>query len=233
VTPSLTIKGGYGKAFRAPTLKQISPNYVGAEGPHTFYGNGAIEPETSESYEIGIEWNRPEHSLHAALFRNDVTDLIDVRLQSIQGIRRFYIYDNISAARIDGVELTGEKHFDNGVSVNANYLYLHASNRTAGTRLNGTPSHGANVSLDWAGGPWQTSLRAEYIGHQYLEGTAGAARAPDYVLAHWSGAYQWTDNVRVRFGVDNIGDQRLRDKSALFGYVEPGRTIYSALYVSF
>ena len=29
------IKGGFGTAFKAPTLKQISPNYVGAEGPHT------------------------------------------------------------------------------------------------------------------------------------------------------------------------------------------------------
>ena len=29
-SPTLVVKGGYGHAFKAPTLKQISPNYVGA-----------------------------------------------------------------------------------------------------------------------------------------------------------------------------------------------------------
>jgi outer membrane receptor for ferrienterochelin and colicins len=74
---ALVVKGGFGHAFKAPTLKQISPNYVGAEGPHTFAGNGNIKPESSNSFEIGADWQvAPAWSLRATLFNTEVKDLI-------------------------------------------------------------------------------------------------------------------------------------------------------------
>ena len=60
---NLVIKGGVGGAFKAPTLKQISPNYVGAEGPHTFLGNARIKPESSTSFEVGADYTTGPLSL--------------------------------------------------------------------------------------------------------------------------------------------------------------------------
>ncbi|HYG87347.1 MAG TPA: TonB-dependent receptor [Azospirillum sp.] len=232
-TPSLIVKGGYGEAFRAPTLKQISPNYVGAEGPHTFLGNANVRPETSRSWEIGFDWSQSGSSVAAALFRNDIDDLIDTRLISVQGTRRTYIYDNISHARIDGFEASGRQELGAGFALSANYLYLYATNRDTGAELDGRPRHSGNLGLEWASGPWQTKLTGEYIGRQFLATTTGSERAPSYTLLHLTGSYQINDNLRLRAGLNNITDVRLADKSPLFGYVEQGRTIYLAMNASF
>ncbi|WP_431861624.1 TonB-dependent receptor domain-containing protein [Azospirillum sp.] len=232
-TPSLIVKGGYGEAFRAPTLKQISPNYVGAEGPHTFLGNANVRPETSRTWEIGFDWAGQGRSLAASIFRNDFDDLIDTRLVRVQGARRTYIYDNISHARIDGLEAAGRQELGAGFALSANYLYLHATNRDTGADLEGRPRHSGTLGLDWESGPWQSRLSAEYLGRQYLSGTAGPTRAPSYTLLHLTGSYQINENLRLRAGLNNIGDVRLADKSPLFPYAERGRTVYVAMNASF
>ncbi|MGE0807691.1 MAG: TonB-dependent receptor plug domain-containing protein [Burkholderiaceae bacterium] len=99
-SPALIVKGGFGHAFKAPTLKQISPNYVGAEGPHTFLGNADVQPETSNSFEIGADWQPAQQwSLRATVFHTDVKQLITSRLIQQVGPRRTYLYDNVEAAR--------------------------------------------------------------------------------------------------------------------------------------
>lgn len=104
--PALVVKGRFGHAFKAPTLKQISPNYVGAEGPHTFAGNGNIKPESSNSFEVGADWQVAPASVaaRATVFNTEVKDLITYRLLRQEGVRRFYQYDNVDAARIQGLE---------------------------------------------------------------------------------------------------------------------------------
>ncbi len=232
-TPSLIVKGGYGEAFRAPTLKQISPNYVGAEGPHSFLGNADVRPETSRSWEIGVDWSGQGRALAASLFRNDIDDLIDTRLIATQGTRRTYIYDNISHARIDGFEASGRQELGAGFALTANYLYLYATNRDTGAELEGRPRHSGNAGLEWASGPWQTRLAAEHIGRQYLATTTGTERAPSYTLWHLTGSYRINDNLSLRAGLNNIGDVRLAEKSPLFGYAEQGRTVYVAMNATF
>jgi outer membrane receptor for ferrienterochelin and colicins len=233
-TPSLTVKTGYGEAFRAPTLKQISPSYVGAEGPHTFYGNANIKPETSRSYEFGLDWRDADSVYTATVFRNDIDDLISLRLLSVgPGIRRHYIYDNISRARIDGAEFSAWQGLGGGFAASASVLYLDAANRDTGAKLTGRPKFSINPTVEWTGGPWFASVSAEYAGTQYLAGTSGDEKAPDYTLLHLSGSYQLRENARLRAGLRNITDVRLQDESPLFGYAEQGRSAYLALDLTF
>ena len=104
-SPALVVKGGFGHAFKAPTLKQISPNYVGAEGPHTFAGNADVKPESSNSFEIGADWQAaPNWSLRATAFNTEVKDLITYRLLRTEVVRRLYQYDPADAARLRCLE---------------------------------------------------------------------------------------------------------------------------------
>lgn len=233
-TPALSLKTGYGEAFRAPTLKQISPNYVGAEGPHTFSGNANIKPETSRSFEIGADWRQGGAAYTATVFRNDIDDLITTRLIGTQGARRFYQYDNVSRARIDGVELSGRQDLGGGFAVAASAMYTDATNRDTKATLEGRPVVTFNPSLEWAGGPWTAAVSVEYNGTQRLEGTSGAQEtAPDYTLWNLSGSYRLNDNATLRSGLRNITDVRLAEESPLFGYSELGRSVYFAVDVSF
>ncbi len=231
--PSLVIKGGYGEAFRAPTLKQISPGYVASEGPHTFYGNANVKPETSRSWEIGFDWTQGGTSVSGAVFTTSIENLIETRLIRSVGTRREYIYDNVSEARIRGGELAGRRELGAGFALAGSYTYLYATNEDTGATLADRPRHSLTGTLSWADGPWSLGLTAEHIGRQYIEATAGPEKAPSYTLWHLAGSYQVNDNVRVRAGLRNIGDVRLAEESPLFGYSEQGRTVYVALGASF
>lgn len=233
-TPSLTVKGGYGEAFRAPTLKQISPNYAGATGPHTFLGNANIKPETSRSYEIGFDWRDDGRELAATLFRNEISDLIYSRQIAQVGPRKTFLYDNISRARLDGLELSGRHPLGGGFAVAASYTYMDAANLTTGAGLTGRPEHSMTPRLEWAEGQWFAQMSAEYVGAQHLAGATSAnERAPSYTLWSLNGTYELDDNTRLRAGLRNITDVRLADESHLFGYSELGRSVFVSTEVKF
>lgn len=235
-TPELTFKAGYGEAFRAPTLKQISPNYVGAEGPHTFLGNANIKPETSRSFELGVDWHDERGAYTANVYRNEIDDLIYYRrLRTEPGIppRTIYQYDNIEQARIEGLELTGRRELGYGIALGATVNWMDPRDARTEAKLNGRPEFTATPSLEWTMARWNALVQWEYIGKQYLEGSNGQERAPSYSIVNASLGYRLQDNLTLRGGVLNIGDVRLEDKSELFGYAEQGRTGWLAVEAGF
>ncbi|MEZ3137438.1 TonB-dependent receptor plug domain-containing protein [Stutzerimonas kunmingensis] len=235
-TPELTLKAGYGEAFRAPTLKQISPNYVGAEGPHTFLGNADIKPETSRSFELGVDWHDERGAYTANVYRNEIDDLIYYRrLRTEPGIppRTIYQYDNIEQARIEGLELTGRRELGYGIALGATVNWMDPRDARTEAKLNGRPEFTATPSLEWTMARWNALVQWEYIGKQYLEGSNGQERAPSYSIVNASLGYRLQDNLTLRGGVLNIGDVRLEDKSELFGYAEQGRTGWLAVEAGF
>ncbi|MGA4640081.1 TonB-dependent receptor plug domain-containing protein [Stutzerimonas stutzeri] len=235
-TPELTFKAGYGEAFRAPTLKQISPNYVGAEGPHTFLGNADIKPETSRSFELGVDWHDERGAYTANLYRNEIDDLIYYRrLRTEPGIppRTIYQYDNIEQARIEGLELTGRRELGYGIALGATVDWMDPRDARTDAKLNGRPEFTATPSLEWTMAKWNALVQWEYIGKQYLEGSNGQERAPGYSVVNASLGYRLHDNLTLRGGVLNIGNVRLEDKSELFGYAEQGRTGWLAVEAGF
>lgn len=235
-TPELTFKAGYGEAFRAPTLKQISPNYVGAEGPHTFLGNADIKPETSRSFELGVDWHDERGAYTANLYRNEIDDLIYYRrLRTEPGIppRTIYQYDNIEQARIEGLELTGRRELGYGIALGATVNWMDPRDARTDAKLNGRPEFTATPSLEWTMAKWNALVQWEHIGKQYLEGSNGQERAPGYSVVNASLGYRLHDNLTLRGGVLNIGNVRLEDKSELFGYAEQGRTGWLAVEAGF
>ncbi len=229
-TPELNIKGGYGEAFKAPTLKQISSNYVGAEGPHTFYGNDNIRPETSRSFELAADYRVGPLSLRGTLFQNKVKDLIYLRLLRQQGIRNFYQYDNVNRARIRGAELglgwdiTPNLHWNNDVTL------LHARDGN-GAELVNRPRSVVHSRLHWeAPRDFDLRLGAHYTGRQRVSDNT---RLPGYTLTDASIGQKINPHVSWRVGLDNLGNLRLAEKSPDFGYAIRGRTWFTQLQIEF
>ena len=235
-SPALVVKGGFGHAFKAPTLKQISPNYVGAEGPHTFAGNGDIKPESSNSFEIGADWQvAPAWSLRATVFNTEVKDLIISRLQRKEGVRNFYQYDNVNAARIRGLEagvtwdITRQLAWSNDVTL------LHTRDKSTGKKLADRPSTSLTSRLEWQGQQgWSARLTGEFTGSQTA---TDGSNLPSYAL--WSAsvgkqfALDAQRKVVLRAGLENIGNVHLAEKSENFGYAERARRVFVSARVDF
>ena len=233
-TPELIVKGGYGQAFQAPTLKQISPNYVGAEGPHTFLGNSAVRPETSRSFELGADWQSGPLALRGVAFHNRVKDLISVKVVRTQGIRRTYQYINVERATVRGLEagltwtLAPAWRWNNDLTVMR-------TKDGSGKELASRPAHVLQTQLQWRG-PMGLNARisATHTGRQYAIGMGMAGnKLPAYTTFNLGLGQQVNKNLSWNLGLENAGDLRLADKSDAFGFALRGRTVTASVRVDF
>lgn len=224
------VKAGWGRAFKAPTLKQISPTYVGAEGPHSFLGNAAIRPETADAFELAADFLAGPWTLRAAVFDTHVDDLITYRLIQQQGPRRVYLYDNVDAARLRGAEIGGEYAFADDLSLGLDLSLLDSKDRATGAELDYRPEHNLGVRLDWSpGDDWDMRFGGERTGEQ-----RGAGQVlPGYTMWNASVTRRFGDHLRLRLGLDNLTDVRLDGRAVDYGYAERGRSVSLSVGVGF
>lgn len=224
------LKAGWGRAFKAPTLKQISPSYVGAEGPHSFLGNALIQPETADAFELAADYLSGPFALRAAVFDTRVDDLITYRLIEQQGPRRIYRYDNVDAARLRGAELGGEYAFTDSLSFGLDLSVLDGEDRATGEELDYRPEHNLGARIDWSPGEaWDLRLGLERTGEQ----TGAGQVLPAYTLWNTSVARRFGEHLRLRLGIDNLTDKRLDGGVVDYGYAERGRSASLSIGVSF
>lgn len=233
--PGLIVKGGYGHAFKAPTLKQISPNYVGAEGPHTFLGNANIKPESSNSFEVGADWALGDVTLRGVVYQTKIQDLITTRKVSQVGSRVTYQYDNVNRADIAGAELGLTWRVSPQFTFSSDLTRLHTQDKDTGLQLTGRSKWMLNAKADMAmGDGWSARIGAEYIGQQLVALTTTThGTLPGYSLFNASLAKQIGKNLTLRGGVANLGNVRLAQKSSNFAYAERARTVYVNLRADF
>jgi outer membrane receptor for ferrienterochelin and colicins len=235
-TERWSLRGGYGEGFRAPTLKQISPSYEGHEGPHSFYGNADVKPETSRSVEFGVVFGGATFDWEATAFHTRLRDLITTKLirtdpPLARGAlpRAHYLYDNVNAARIRGIETALEWRLPRGFHVGGNAQWLDTENRATGKALNARPDYIVNARVGWRHQRWHTALRVEHTGGQRLNDE----RVPAYSLVHADVGYDVSRHMRVTAGIDNLTNLRLADKSPRFNFAEAPRAVRVALRGTF
>lgn len=235
---ALTFRAGVGRGYKAPSLKQLSPDYaaVGGGGRFTIYGNPELQPETNTSYELGADYRGDGWSLTGMLFQNDVHDLIQTVCVARCGIRGAEVrnYENVEKARIRGIELGGGIDLPADLRWELNYTYLDARNLTAGQRLGDRSRHLANSVLKWTpSATFDAQLRTEYVGSQLTYSSNVAYALPAYSLWHLELSQKLSANLTLRGGIENIGDERLADQSESFNYAEPGSTYHIGLVATF
>jgi outer membrane receptor for ferrienterochelin and colicins len=239
VTDRINIKAGYGHAFRAPTIKQISEGYESNSGPHTFLGNPDAEPETSDAYEAGVEYFGNNVFARVIGFYNDIENLIDWnRIGSTGPGGRFGIFEasNIDEAETKGVETELGITLPKGFEISAAYTYLDAEDTGNDVRLAEKPRHSYSGKLKYhhEGIGLGAALRGQHFGDQVLENDDDELEeVPDYTLWHFSLRQSFLKHFEVQLGVDNITDVRLADETDLFRYEERGRFYYANLRYHF
>ena len=108
VDDTFRFKANYGKGFKAPTIPQLYYNFTRMMGrnPVTLLGNPDLKPETSTSWDIGVEkeWNRMSTSL--VYFNTSVDDMIEYQQIYKDSKKTISKTQNIEEAKIKGVEHT-------------------------------------------------------------------------------------------------------------------------------
>jgi vitamin B12 transporter len=215
------IRASYGEGFKAPTLFQLFSDY----------GNGALVPERSRSYDVGVEKGDRNGPLHIALtaFRRDSRDLID--FVSCFGVstgicagRPFGTYNNVRMARAEGIEAELGGALTEHLTASATYSYIKATNRNTGKDLARRPHQALTLSADWTtplhGLTLGGDLRA--VSHSF-DDAGNFTRLGGYTLVTLRASLPVTEQIELFGRIENVTDERYQTTA---GYGTLGRSAY-------
>jgi iron complex outermembrane receptor protein len=217
-TPELNLYSSYGSGFETPTLNELSYRPGGAGGL-----NFALNAARSKNIEVGGKL-RLASGLRAqlAVFHVDTEDELTVLSNS--GGRA--VYQNAGNTRRDGVELSLDGEWSNGLSGRIAYALLRAvyaepfcngactgTNRVAaGNNLPGVPRQNLYAEVAWRHAPsgFSAAIEGRYASKVWVDDLNSDAAA-GYFTANLRAGFeqksgQWNISEVVR--IDNIADRR-------------------------
>ena len=218
---NLRLKTSYGTAFRAPTISELFITSYRMRGKWIYEPNMALDPETSESYEIGIEGEYKKIWGRITAFRNEVEDLIEAIYYKSTGTGKkkkdYYRYQNIAEATMEGVELECGLKLPLGFSLLGNMTYLDTEDKETGMDLEGQPDYKGHLKLGYHYPEFglRANVRIDYIGERYYaDGTED-----DYTLFDCYLSKGFSRHLKLFAGINNIFNTREEKDNIV--YVEP------------
>jgi ferric enterobactin receptor len=262
LTPAITVKGGIARAFKAPNLYQMNPNYlyntmgngcpVGMTGPCYVLGNEDLDPEVSVNKEIGINYTANGWNAGLTYFHNKYDNKITSGLTnlSVPGVAGTVLqWENATDAVIAGYEGNLLIPLTRDINWSNNFTYMQKNRGKDGQPLTIIPKYTVNTTLDWqATDKLSFMLTGTFYGRQKPRTTAASTGAvatgtaletrPAYHLWGLSAGYVLDRNWRLRAGVSNLFDKRLfregnGSSAGAATYNEPGRAYYLTVTASF
>ena len=180
-----------------------------------FLGNPDLEPEESESWEVGFEQSFLHGRLRfgATYYDNDVTNLI------VGGVTT---NENIGQANLSGSEAFVTALPTDKLTIDARYAYTRAKDGVSDRDLLRRPRHKA--SFDIAYRPREgLRLSAEgiYVGKRVDGDAISFARieSPSYFVLDLFASYDLTENFQIFGRIENALD---RDFEEPDGFTQPG-----------
>ncbi|MEL4180251.1 TonB-dependent receptor domain-containing protein [Roseateles sp. PN1] len=246
-----TLRAGWARAFRAPTLLINSPDWGSPScGSATvgcyIIGNRDLKPETSTSKELGAAFDGGSWQLGLTIFDTELKNMLDISNRTankklapsydnfvgfLADGRPMFRYQNIASVKSRGAELSSRFTLSPTLNLRANYSYTDARNSSGAIELPLTyrSKHVANLRADWQALPaLGLSLSGRYNGAQYISVPANGQntlQAPAYAVFDASAAWTVSPMLTVRMGLANLADKTL-DRETSNEFNEDGRRIY-------
>ncbi|MGQ7247269.1 ligand-gated channel protein [Halomonas sp. V046] len=242
-----TLKGGVSTGYRAPNLREITPDWGQTSRGGDVYGNPDLEPETSLNKELALLYNAANGlSASATLFHNDFDDKI-TRVAcpaSVcpDGPNQFgsdpTTRINVDEAVTQGVELSLATPIGESLELGTSYTYTDSEQKSGeykGEPLTQLPKHQVSATLDWAVSDRLAQwTRVTYRGEESQPNTGpsqSAIVAPSYTFVDAGVGYRLTEAAKINIGIYNLFDEAITYDE--YGYVEDGRRLWLGLNVDF
>ncbi|NHB57250.1 TonB-dependent receptor [Acinetobacter sp. 194] len=241
IADGIVAKGGFGQAYKVPSAYQLNYDYnmVSCGGTCKIRGNPDLEAEESTNYEASLLIKRQNWNAGVTLFQNEVDNLIS-RVSLAKSDPRYEdlfpnIWENISEAKIKGVELTGGYNVNDKLNFKANATYLDAKDVSKPKKVDLTerPEWMANLAVNWEPvNNFRVVADANYIGKQTLNANTGKELG-GYTLYNLAFSSNLSQNLKLDYGIKNLSDVDLEDKDEDFNTRVYGRNYFAKLAYSF
>lgn len=212
------LRGGYGQAYRAPSLGELYAP-IG--------GNAALEPETSNSGELGVVYTPlAGHSRwQLNIFSTDIADLIEFDFSTYENV-------NIGKARIKGAEFVWEQGALDVIRWYLQASYLDTESED-GLPLLRRPEWSASWTLNGnIGKGWSGDVTVLWVDARddIDPVTFDRAEADSYTTVNLAVAWEAWKRITITARALNILDA---DYQEVLGYPAPGRRFLGGVRYGF
>lgn len=206
------LKASWGTGYRAPSLYELHDAYS---------GNPNLEPEESETWDIGFE--------------QAITETIEMGLTYFESRVTNYIgYASGSYQQIDGIKTYGLESYvtyrpETDWSFTATHTYMHSNDmEKEQSPLLNRPRHQFSLDTNWqATDKLNLNLNGTYTGSRP---DVNGSILPSYTLVNLAGTYQMTEALQIFGRVHNLFNE---DYESVGGYETYDLSLYGGIKYSF
>jgi len=206
VTGRHKLRAAWGEGFRAPSIGELY---------FPFFGNDALDPERSTSWEVG--WDVAIGSGQATLtwFDSDFDNLIVFDNATSH-------FGNTGAATTSGLEAGLRAPIGHGFSASVSYTWLDTEQTSSGEALLRRPEHSGSAGLAWASRRASAHLVVTYGGaRDDVRPVFPYDRLVDEAYAVGELGAEWNLGVlRPYVVIENVWDEEYEE---IAGFPAPGR----------
>ena len=207
-----TLRASIGTAFKAPSFNDLYwPNS----------GNPELNPEKSETVEVGVRGQYNQWFWDLAAFQNDYDDLI-AWAPTPSGL---WAPQNVNNARIRGAELSSGVEI-RGWTLQAAFTYLDPEDQDTGNRLARRATQSVRWDADRALGDWSLGGSLIAQNHRY-DNAANTQRLNGYGLVNLRAGWQLAPLWNARVTLENVFDKEYETSS---DYINAGRAGFLSVH---
>ncbi|MES1989850.1 MAG: TonB-dependent receptor [Pseudomonadota bacterium] len=225
----------YGTGFKAPSLYQLFGYDVSSSvPPSTFTGNPNLKPETSKSWDIGVEQGLLNDKLRlgATWFNSDIKNAIVVYFFGVNSSTKNA--DNLST---EGLETFVSYDISKDISTRIYYTYTKLDSDAFTTTMVRRPRHKVGLTASWTpidgtvlstNTQWIDNYRD--IPRTYQFGPITYVDPAPYTVVNIALSQKLTDALTLTAGVNNLLDQEYEPAN---GFEAAGIEALAGLAVTF
>ena len=251
VSPNVAFYGQYAAGFRVPTWEEMNAYQVNLFAsrygqPYQIRPNPDVEPEKSNSFEIGLRGKTERNKFRLATFINKYEDLIgstSLGKQTVDNVPNVNVskIDNVGKATIWGVELNNDfkltENKNGKISLINSVSYLKGEDDEANEPLDDIDPFKVVTGFQFSNptDTFNAELIATYVGVARLPESDTYYKPDAYTVFDLIGAYQATDSLKLDIGIYNLADKRYYNyqntrtvrptTTAIERYSQPGRSL--------
>ncbi|QFI61891.1 TonB-dependent receptor [Qipengyuania flava] len=209
------VRASYGEGFKAPSLYQI----------YSTYGNPALLPEESESWDVGITHSFLDRraQIGVTYFERDSTNLIGFVSTATPP---FGFYDNTELASAKGWEFGLAVRPVDGFDVALNYTNIDAIDETTGNKLARRAEDKADLVVDYRMNNGIGIGATVLVVGDSFDNASNTRRLDGYVVADLRASYGVTEQLEIFGRVENLFDE---EYETVYRYGQPGRAVFGGV----